>query len=68
MELVVMVYYKVENGDTFTGIAEKFFSHKDREPAVFAGLSKLISLNTEFMEGGSRDRDIIYVGELIRIK
>ena len=67
MELVTMVYYRVEEGDTFESIAKKFFGERNRF-SIFTGVSKLISLNTDFMEGGPRSKDVIFTGELIRIK
>lgn len=64
MELVAMIYYRVEPFDTFEGIAKKFFPKNNTNEAV----SKLLSLNTEFMQAGSRNMDVIYQGELIRIQ
>lgn len=66
MELVTMIYYRVEEGDSFEGIAKKFFGVKSNY--LYTGLSKLLSLNPEFIEGGSRNKDVIFTGELIRIK
>lgn len=58
MELVMMLFYRVQDGDTFEAIANKFNMKR----------GKLASLNTEFMEGGTRSIDIICVGELLRIQ
>jgi hypothetical protein len=58
MELVIKVFYRVQEGDTLLGIA-RLFNMK---------LGKLISMNTDFMEGGTRDMDKLIIGELICIK
>lgn len=56
MRLHTQIYYEVEEGDTFLGIANKF------DMTIF----KLVELNPGFYS--FRDANKIQVGELIRIQ